>query len=325
MKSFTIFFALVTTSAALIVPFSDDYSRSHLKTRADEQQLTNPGDEPPYKIKATSAQIEKSRVLSGVGPPEANDRHFDWDESCTDGKHREKIVTAFNAVQKLATGASERLQDLTNKLPNKPGSKVDKNNRQFILETDFAYAQMFRAFDNKIHLVKGAFDKLTENLKNFPLRDKSGNGALRFICSPDNKVLKGDGSPVCGNDKENEAVTHIVQTPEDTEIEPKYSFTKSSSITFCPKFFDDTQFPNIKDIGSHRKQDLTLDKVDCAERVLLHEYMHVAWVMDLDPPSGKDYTGYLLAAEHAQSAASFKAIAGLPDAYAWNAEFENAI
>lgn len=113
-----------------------------------------------------------------------------------------------------------------------------------------------------------------------------------------------------------QASTHVVQSADGTEIEPKYSFTRSSSITFCPAFFDDNQFPNLENIiGQHGTQVLTLDKVDCAERVLLHEYMHLESVKNLDPED--DYIGYVKAAENAKIAPSWKAVAGLPDAYAW--------
>jgi hypothetical protein len=59
-------------------------------------------------------------------------------------------------------------------------------------------------------------------------------------------------------------------------------------------FFKD--FPNIDAVvgsGEH-----TLDKVDCAERILLHEYMHLPWIRDM--PGSPDYIGYKDAAEYAK-------------------------
>lgn len=110
-----------------------------------------------------------------------------------------------------------------------------------------------------------------------------------------------------------------MQGAEDTEIEEKYSFQTSSSITFCPSFFDDNKFPTIDVIiGNHDSQQLTLDQVDCAERIMLHEYMHLAWVKDL-VPVGEDYIGYLKVAENAKNNQAWDPIANLPDAYAWYA------
>jgi hypothetical protein len=198
MKTITLLIAFATASAALAVPPSDGISTILLTTRDDGQQLTNPGDEDPFTNEITGASIAKSRVLSGVGPPEADDRHFDWDESCTDEKHRKKITLAFRVMQELARGASEKLQDLMDNLPQeRVGSKINAENRLYIAKTDFAYTQMFRAWDSKIDQVKGSFDKVLRNVKNFPGRAPADEGALRFICNADNHVKHEDGSPFC--------------------------------------------------------------------------------------------------------------------------------
>jgi hypothetical protein len=183
---------------ALVVPPSIDSRKSLLKARDDGQQLTNPDKEDPYQDEISGGSIERSRVLSGVGPSEAADRQFDWDESCADEKQRKKFITAFRVMQELTTSASEKLQALKDKLPNPPGTTINKENRKYISKTDFAYTQMFRARDNNIDDAKGSFDKLTRNAKNFPDRSATGDGALRFICAANNQVVKGDGSPVCG-------------------------------------------------------------------------------------------------------------------------------
>ena len=113
MKTITLLIAFVTASAALVVPPpSNGISDILLKTRDDGQQLTNPDKEDPYTDAITGDSIEKSRVLSGVGPQEANDRHFDWDESCTDEKQRRKILIAFNVMQELTKRASDNVQQL---------------------------------------------------------------------------------------------------------------------------------------------------------------------------------------------------------------------
>jgi hypothetical protein len=205
MKTITLLIAFVTASAALVVPPSDGISTMLLKPRDDGQQLTNPDEEDPYVNEITGESISKSRVLSGIGPQEANDRHFDWDESCTDEKHRKKIMVAFGAMQELANSASEKLQQLKTSLPNQRtpemGVKLDNENRQFIARTDFAYTQMFRAWDSYIDDVKGSFDKLLGNVKNYPGRAANNEGALRFICNADNHVRFGSnlgGVPLCG-------------------------------------------------------------------------------------------------------------------------------
>lgn len=180
MKIIALFITLVTTSGALVPPTPNGDSGSQFDARDNEQQLTNPDSEPPYIDQSTSASIEKSRVLSGIGPQEADDRHFDWDEPCTDEQHRKKILTAFTVVQELTKSASERLQDLKDKLPEATGSSINDKNRKFIAATNFAYTQMFRAWDWRIGEVKESFDKLTNNVKNFPHRDEPNKAALRF-------------------------------------------------------------------------------------------------------------------------------------------------
>ncbi|KAM0690648.1 hypothetical protein Q7P36_009416 [Cladosporium allicinum] len=304
MKTITLFIAFITASAAL---------------------LTNPGEEDPYIDEITGASIERSRVLSGFGPQEANDRHFDWDESCTNKDHRKKIVTAFNAMQQLVTSASGKLQELRNNLPQQPSGIINNENRRYIARTDFAYTQMFRARDNNIDDARQSFDRLTDNVKNLPGRAAADEGALRFICNADNHVKSGSdlgGSPLCGdaNDKSTraQAITHVPQDADGGNIEQKYSFTKSSSITFCPAFFDDTDFLNLEDIiGFYNTQILPLDKVNCRERILLHEYMHLPWVDDLKPPNDK--IGYLKVAVNAKENREWAQIANQPDAFAWYA------
>jgi hypothetical protein len=206
MKTITLLIAFVTASAALVVPPpSNGISDILLKTRDDGQQLTNPDKEDPYTDAITGDSIEKSRVFSGVGPQEANDRHFDWDESCTDEKQRRKILIAFNVMQELTKRASDNVQQLKDNFPHpripQMGVKIDKDNRKFIAQTDPAYTQMFRAWDSYVDNVKGSFDKVLGNVKNFPGRSSAGDGALRFICNADNHVKSGSdlgGSPLCG-------------------------------------------------------------------------------------------------------------------------------
>ena len=203
MKTITFLIAFVTASAALVVPPSTGDPGSPLTARDDAQQLKNPDGEAPYTDEITGASIAKSMILSGVGPPEADDRFFDWDESCTDENYRRRITLAFRTMQELATSASGKLQELKENLPQQPSNTINNENRLFIARTDFAYTQMFRARDNDIGKAKDSFDRLTENAKNFPGRAAAGEGALRFICNADNHVRYGTaspgyGAPLCG-------------------------------------------------------------------------------------------------------------------------------
>jgi hypothetical protein len=204
MKTTTFWIAFITASAALIIPPPIGDPGSLLTARDNGQQLTNPDEEDPYTDEITGASISKSMVLSGVGPTEADERFFDWDESCTDEKHRKKIMIAFGVVQDLAGSASDKLQELMDSLPQERAvNKINDENRRFIAKTDFAYTQMFKAWDNKIPQVKGSFDKLLKNMKYFPDRAPVDKGALRFICNADNHVRygtadPGNGSPLCG-------------------------------------------------------------------------------------------------------------------------------
>ena len=116
----------------------------------------------------------------------------------------------------------------------------------------------------------------------------------------------------------------LVLTPQavgsDKEhIERKYRFSTATSITFCPPFFDDTKYPNLVSIlDNTAAKDLTLNNADCRERVMMHEYMHLEWIRDLEPPV--DYTGYVDAA----SVAALKpwgTAQNVPETYAWYAVY----
>lgn len=72
-------------------------------------------------------------------------------------------------------------------------------------------------------------------------------------------------------------------------FEKKYNLEHATTIIFCPPFFDDNKFPSI-DVRIASGDGVTLDKGDCFERILMHEMLHVKWVLDL--PSSPDYIGY---------------------------------
>lgn len=134
-----------------------------------------------------------------MGPQAADDRWFDWDESCSDKDQRAKIVTAFEQMTQLSDWTSQHLDQLKAGLPNAVGTSVNVANRKYIFEKDPAFAQMFLGQDNRIQYIKETFDLVTTNAKKSP-GERGGNkpGALRFICSAKNEVKDIDGQPYCG-------------------------------------------------------------------------------------------------------------------------------
>ncbi|KAI1127399.1 hypothetical protein F5Y10DRAFT_242969 [Nemania abortiva] len=277
------------------------------------QQLTNPDNEPDYRDPVTGNTIPKSRVLSGVGPQAADNRWFDWDESCSDADQRTKIANTFDHSLQLTMFMSQHLDQLQMKLPTPPGTGLNQANKKFIFQTDPAYAQMFKGLDHKINYVKETFDLVNTRAQSPPAtRGGGGPSALRFICNADDKVMNQDNTqPYCGT------TVHALTAPPHSvgdpgHIEPKYRFETATSITFCPAFFADDQFPNIDAVVGSGKH--TLDQVECAERVLIHEYMHVPWIRDM--PGIPDYTGYYNAANYAKRY-PWNAFSANPDNYAW--------
>lgn len=60
----------------------------------------------------------------------------------------------------------------------------------------------------------------------------------------------------------------------------------------------------------------SLDKVDCRERVMLHEYLHLPWTKNMNPVV--DYVGYANAVG-AAAIVPWGSVRALPDCYAWYA------
>lgn len=195
MKLILLIFLSASLSAGHVLPNPGD----GLVARAN-QVLTNPDNEPDYVDPVTGNTTPKSRILSGVGPAEADARWFDWDETCSDKDHRKKIMTAFSNVMLLSEWTFTHLEQLQNALPKPPGSSPNTINRKYIFENDPAYAQMFGAHDHALAYVKETFNKVKTNGKKPPNeRNQAGPGALRFICNADNAVMNGGKSaPVCG-------------------------------------------------------------------------------------------------------------------------------
>jgi hypothetical protein len=192
--------ALLFLSACLAVGHVLPEPKKSLVTRAG-QELTNPDNEPEHEDPISGAKTQKSRVLSGVGPVEADKRFFDWDESCTDATHREKILATFKSTLILSEDAANHLLWLQKSLPNQVGTTTpNKDNQKYIFQVDPAYAQMFAGHDNRIAYVKETFELVTSNAQKTPNERGGGKpGALRFICNADDHVMKGDGADkFCG-------------------------------------------------------------------------------------------------------------------------------
>lgn len=189
---------LLFLSASLAVGHVLPGPKKSLAGRAD-QTLTNPDNDPDYEDPTSGDKTPKSRVLSGVGPQAADDRWFDWDESCSDKDQREKIVTAFEQMTQLSDWTSQHLDQLKAGLPNAVGTSVNAANRKYIFDKDPAFAQMFLGQDNRIQYIKETFDLVTTNARKLS-GERGGNkpGALRFICSAKNEVKDVDGQPYCG-------------------------------------------------------------------------------------------------------------------------------
>ncbi|XXH01315.1 hypothetical protein Hte_007672 [Hypoxylon texense] len=305
------FIALLSLSATFAVGHVLSKPKTSLVARAG-QSLTNPDNEPDFEDVVTGDKTPKSRVLSGIGPEEADNRWFDWDESCSNADQRTKILAAFRHIIQLSDATSGHLDELQKGLPKPVGKSTNKDNKKYIFDTDPAYAQMFLGLDDRIQYVKDTFD-LVRTKANAPPDARGGGkpGALRFICNANNEVMTGDGKePYCGTgENAAQAIATIPYNPAyKPTIEPKYSFEKSSSITFCPVFFNNDAFPNIDVVAGFGEH--TLDKIDCAERVLLHEYMHLAWIRNM--PGAPDYIGYFKAADFAR-VGKWGSIKGNPD------------
>lgn len=193
-----LFFSLLYPAVALPEPGRSGNFR--LAPRVGGQQLTNPDNEPAF-VHPDGSTEEKSRVLSGLGNPEADNRWFDWDESCSDAGQRQMILSTFTATMELAESGSQHLADLTAKLPNPPKiDKPTKANRDFIWAQDQAFAQMFNCQDQRLGFVKESFDLVLGNGRSFVGRGGGQQpGGLRFICNANNHVMNGAKSaPYCG-------------------------------------------------------------------------------------------------------------------------------
>lgn len=196
MKFPSLLILSASIAAAHVVPAS----KRDLVTRA-EQNIEQLDNEEDFEKGGSGDLIPKSRILTGIGPQQAIDRVFDWDESCTDEGQRKKIVDTFLHIIQLSAYTSNHLEQLKGGLTAPiGGSSPNKDNIKAIFDNDPAYAQMFLGHDNRIDYIKETFDLVTTNAPK-PAGERGGNkpGALRFICNADNHVMNGDESaPYCG-------------------------------------------------------------------------------------------------------------------------------
>lgn len=178
---------------------SDTVPNGHLLPRVNQQQLINPDNEPAYTDLLMGSQQEKSRILSGVGPQEAIDRWWDWDETCSDDADRAMITATFQNAMSLAQNTITRLDTLRSSLPQvpKPSGKTDVN-RNYILKNDQAFAQMFGGRDDMITYVRDSFDLVTTRAQSFQGRNSQGPSSLRFICDKQGTLKNEDGTSYCG-------------------------------------------------------------------------------------------------------------------------------
>lgn len=197
MKSSSLLCALAATCAAHYLPA--ELSKT-LIPRGDNggQNVGNPDKEPGFQVTTSGDTQDKSRVLTGVGPDAANQRYFDWDETCTDAEQRQEILDAWTNFQPLVTQASEQLKELSAALPQATGTSPKIANKRKIAAVDQAFTQYFSARDNQIDFVKGAYDVLTGNVQKGATQRGDGKpGALRFICDKERKIKQRDGKPFC--------------------------------------------------------------------------------------------------------------------------------
>ncbi|WEW59872.1 hypothetical protein PRK78_005353 [Emydomyces testavorans] len=302
MRSIILLALFTSLCAAIAQHPNGEWRTPSLVARVNNQQVANPDNEADDEDPVTKTKTPKSRVLVIGEPKEAVDRWFDWDETCTDQTERQEITAAFQDALELAATSSKFLKALRDRLPKQPGSAANKDNVAFVVQEDPAFTQMFYAQDNHIDDVRETFDVLLQKMKSFNGRNGDKNG-VRFICDKEGKVKSAKGESFCGTgDTAAQAIT--TNAGDHGIIESKYSFDHSASIVFCPAFFDRTRFPNMFMIAG---VDIpkTLDHVDCKERIMLHEWLHLKFTRDIGP--SPDEIGFEKAAKVAGKSSPRKA------------------
>lgn len=183
-----------------VVPKHDDHALPQLVPRIDGQQVVNLDNEPDFEDPDSNDKVSKSGILSGLGNAEADNRWFDWDQTCTDAGERQKILTAFTSTMTLAEWASQHVQGMIDNFP-KPAvdNKVNPDNQKFIFAQYPSYAQMFGGWDGRAGYVKDTLKLVADRAQSFDGRNGNKPPALRFVCNSDNHVLNANqAGPICG-------------------------------------------------------------------------------------------------------------------------------
>lgn len=117
-----------------------DSTKAHVDRRTILQRGSgNEGSDTssPLSSNFESNNIDKSPWLilkpDVRGPPE---RLFDWDFSCADPEHRQKIWDAYNMALQLAKDAEMKLGTLANGLLKRPAARAQPENQNWIAEKD---------------------------------------------------------------------------------------------------------------------------------------------------------------------------------------------
>ncbi|KAK6431290.1 hypothetical protein LTR95_012552 [Oleoguttula sp. CCFEE 5521] len=306
-----------------VVP-SHHSEKASVHARVDTgQSVWNPDHEPPYEIRASGEELSKSQILRGLGPAEADEhRYFDWDETCIDPEERRVILAAWRNFQPLVDSATTRLEDLITRLPVKvPAGTTRAANVRYIKQTDPAYTQIFAAQDNRLDEVVKIYKTITTGIQSSPARNGVSPSRLRFMCDKHAQIKDGSGNAICAGGDQSQAQTFIAQGDERRFLEGKFRLTTSDMIVFCPPFFDDEKFPLLPDLPGYKTQPptFTLDQVDCKERIMLHEYLHLDWSGKMHPDEDMDDTGWLKISKEAASSLQWPEFRKKPDAWAWYA------
>lgn len=198
MKNLFLLPLVASLCAAVAVKPNDERPNQHLTTREDGQHAENLDKEQDHEDPVTKSKTPKSRVLIIGEPKAASDRWFDWDESCTDSRDRQKITAAFQDALDLVQTGSMFLKRLGDGLPKKIGSNANKENIAFIAQEDPAFTQMFYAQDNRIAYVKETYDIVLQKIKSFKGRNGDKGDGLRFICDRKGVLKDTEGGSYCG-------------------------------------------------------------------------------------------------------------------------------
>lgn len=198
MRSLLLLHLLAALCATIAVQPHYEHSSISLEKRVNDQELTNPDNEPDDEDPVTKNKTPKSRVLKVSEPKAAIDRWFDWDETCTDEVVRQRIIAAFQDSTELVQKGADFLKALKDGLPKKPPQKsATKENVAYIVQEDPAFTQIFYAQDHRIGDVENTLNTLLSKMKSFDGRNGNKLNAVRFICDVKGEIKDVDGKGYC--------------------------------------------------------------------------------------------------------------------------------